>query len=113
MDKYKTITLMISIILLASCSKAIPYGYSEDDIEKIKEESYSYFPLSLKNINDTSDVAVDKICEVNTETLTTNNYEHVFIAQLDEETLNVGLNKETNEVNILGDFSNTEQCKTL
>lgn len=104
---------MIFFTVISACSQSIPYDYTTDDIQQIEHDSFLYFSNSLQDQYDKSDVTVNRICEVDERTLTTNNYNHIFIVQLEDETLNVGLNKNTDTTEMVGDFSNSETCENL
>lgn len=107
------ISLITVMIFVSGCSQSIPYGYTQEELNKVEENSFDFFPVSLQDQYDKSDVSVNSICEIDSRTLTTNNYHHVFIVQLEDETLNVGLNDNTNNVDIIGSFSNTEKCEEM
>lgn len=113
MYKFKLLILMVVITIMSACSQSIPFDYTKEDLEKIEQESYSYFPVHLQEQNDKADVSVDRICEVDERTLTNNHYNHIFIVQLENEPLNVSLNETTNKVDMVGNFSSNDTCKTL
>lgn len=113
MDKYTVISLIAVIIFVSGCSQSIPYDYTKEELKQVEEESFNYFPTHLQDQYDKSDVNVQNICEIDNRTLTENNYHHVFIVQLEDENLNVGLNHNTKNVDLIGNFSNTEQCKEI
>lgn len=113
MSRYKIIFTVIVVILIAACSQSIPFDYTEADLKKVAQGSYSYFPVSLQDQYDKSDVTVDSVCEVDERTLTTNNYNHVFIVQLEDENLSVGLNKGTENVEMVGNFSSSDICEKI
>lgn len=98
---------------MTACSQSIPFDYTKAELDEVKQGSYAYFPVSLQDQYDKSDVTVDKICEIDEQTLTTNNYNHVFIVQLEDEYLSVGLNKETDSVEMIGDFSSSDVCEKI
>lgn len=98
---------------MSACSQSIPFDYTAEELTKVEQESYSYFPVSLQYQYDKADVTVDSICEIDERTLTTNHYNHVFIVQLEDETLNVGLNKDTDSVELVGNYSSSDECEKI
>lgn len=106
--------LLIILLFVSSCdnSTTLPYGYTEEEVRKVTEESFKSFPLSMQENNTSSDITLISICEIDESTLTTSNYNHIFVLELDNQELNFSINKNTEEVVLIGSYA-TSDCKTI
>lgn len=111
MNKIKWFITMSALIYLAACSSENPFGYSDEELETVKNESYELFSSSLHEVNDKSDVTIKAICEIDERTMTTDKYKNVFIVQIGNKEINVGLNNEN--VDMIGQYSDNENCKKI